>query len=186
MRRREQSGKGGVYIALFIAFIMISSVIGYLYTGDANGDPNLSYNGFSFTSTQQGWVTTINGQQRTFTYHPTEATAISLPLATISLLTQGQVYVSYNPNSTEVETLALAQFALIKALQEQNIPALPATTQPTAFNTTVITCESGKRALILEEASETKITAQNTCILAVGNPILIKDRILYGLYGVMQ
>ncbi len=189
MRRRDEKSKGGMYIAVFIAFIMISSVIGYMWGQNAPDvqTGSSTYNEFSFIKTQNGWSTKIDGITTEVRFHPAEVEAISFSQNEHALLLKGPIYVSYNPLDENVEMLALAQFELANVLAKKNIQVIPSMSEKNEFGITLANCDTKGTVLLLDfDNATTSITTSGTCIQAKGNPLEIKDRILYDLYGIIK
>ena len=65
MVRKEKKSKLGAILVFFIAFIMISSIIGFIYSGESD---TFKYKDIKFTRTQNEWSAVINNRKMVFNY----------------------------------------------------------------------------------------------------------------------
>ncbi len=88
--------KGKMFIAIFLAFLMIFSIAGIIGSS-INSNPSSTtevYNGFTFTQGTQGYTTTVNDQKASFAFLPRQLEYISTIKPKI---TGEKVYLSIDP-----------------------------------------------------------------------------------------
>ena len=191
MARKEKKSKRNTFLVIFIAFIMVSSVIGFLYSGETN---KFKYKKMKFTRTENGWSTLINNQRLSFTYFPTEVEQIELnPEILTAISNKPEVDTTSELNDTFSEEIALAQYDMAFALNKMNIYLRQGFTTNNSFNTPIITCEGSTRAvpvIYFKQSNQTKISLENDCIIAEARNnidiLRIKDRLLYSILGIFQ
>lgn len=190
MARKEKKSKWGAILVFFIAFIMISSVIGFLYGGQRN---QFKYKDLKFTRTQNQWTTIINNQKLIFDYFPAEVEQINLSSDIItSLLNKPEIDTTSQINDTFSEEIALAQFNMALTLNILNVYIRRGFTTNNTFDLPIITCEDATIAipiLYFKQSNQTKITLENNCIIAEARDnfdiLRIKDRMLYSMLGII-
>ena len=189
--RKEKKSRWGAFLVIFIAFIMISSVIGFLYSGETD---TFKYKDLKFKRTQTEWYTTINDQKLTFNYFPSEVEQIELSeeITTI-LLNKPEIDTTSDLNDTFSEEIALAQYNFALTSSNLNIYIRRGFTTNNTFNLPIITCEDSTFAVPIihfKQSNQTKISMNNSCIIAEArNNIDIlrtKDRLLYSILGIIR
>jgi len=187
--KKEKKDRKTQIITIVIGALMVLSVLGYIWSGSPE---TLNYKGFKFQRTSEGWLTKFNGNNYYFTYHPTQLEQIKLENSTIiKIKNSPQIYLTYNPKNKYPEYVDLARFELAKNLFENGIYIKnAATTNSTTLETA--SCELNKTLMIiqLEENNETKIIDDGNCIrlqaLSGMDFLALKDRLLYGFYGIIK
>lgn len=190
MVRKEKKSKWGAILVFFIAFIMISSIIGFLYGGETD---TFKYKDIKFTRTQNQWFTTVNNQKLTFDYFPTEVEQIELNQdITTTLLNKPEIDTTSKINDTFSEEIALAQYNMALTLNNLNVYLRRGFTTNNTFNLPIITCKGATFAvpiIYFKQSNETKITIEDNCIVAEARNnidiLRIKDRLLYSMLGIM-
>ncbi len=182
-----------MWIGLFIAFIMVFSIFGFII--DFAIQPTtqkMEYGEYTFTSTKQGYRTKVNGNEMLFLFFPGDLEYYTLTDETKQLL-QAPVYtVTYDPNSTIAPNLAEAQYYLEQQLQ--NIKyierALTNNTDTTLPQKTCTDATTAQPVIELLEANVTTIVTEGTCIkVKSSDPYDLyrqTERIIYHILGVMQ
>lgn len=188
--RKEKKSRWGAILVFLIAFIMISSVIGFLYGGETD---TFKYKGLKFKRTQTQWYAAINNQKLTFDYFPSEVEQINLSREIItSLLNKPEIDTTSEINDTFSEEIALAQYNMALTLNNLNIYTRRGFTANSTFNLPVLTCKDATLAvpiIYFRQSNETKITMENNCIIAEARNnidiLRIKDRLLYSILGII-
>ncbi len=188
--RKEKKQRWGTVLVAFIAFIMISSVIGFLYGGEID---TFKYKDLKFKRTGIEWFTTINDKQLKFDYFPTEVEQINLSdEITTLLLNKPEIDTTSKINDTFSEEIALAQYNMALTLSSLNIYARRGFTTNNTFNLPIITCNDSTSAVPVihfRQSNETKIILENNCIIAEARTnfdiLRIKDRLLYSILGII-
>ncbi len=181
---RKQWFAGGFLIA-----IMVMSTLGYVLGSSADTTLSVKYNEYTFKNTKNLWTAKVQGKERMFAFLPQD---VGIDNASILQLISSTpvLAVSYDPNSTLVESLAEAQYRLEQEISSPTI--IRGITQPTG-NIAVITCKNASTTipvLILQEGNTTRFSQDNNCIIAEAiseaDVARITDRILYTFLGVMS
>ena len=66
------------FMVYFIAFIMVSSIFGIMFSGYNQTSSTLTYNGHKFTRENNYWSTKVGGNKVTFDYFPEEVDYINI------------------------------------------------------------------------------------------------------------
>ena len=179
-------------MTILLVFFMVSSVFGVIFYGFTSNEQKQKYNGITFSLTSRGVEGKIAGKRELFSYFPADVLDIELPDDIKNSLTEAQaVYITYNPNSSSVQEIAIAQYKLQDFFSNQNKYAITAMTKDGPLPT--ITCENASAfvpVVELKEAESTTITSSNNCVLIeVGTDFdyeRIVDRIRFALLGVIE
>lgn len=188
--RKEKKSKWGAILVFFIAFIMISSIVGFIYSEQDN---QFKYNKIKFTKTSTEWRTTINNQQLTFDYFPSDVEQIELgdDVAT-ALLNKPEIDATSELNDTFSEEIALANYNMALTLNKLNIYVMGGFTTNSTFNLPILTCKDATQAvpiIYFKQSNQTKVTLKNSCIIAEAKNnidiLRIKDRLIYAMLGII-
>jgi hypothetical protein len=190
--RKEKKSKSGIIMALIIAFIMVGSILGYVSIG--RQDNQFKYNGIKFTQTSNQWRTTINNQQLTFDYFPSDVEQIELSNDMVTaLLNKPEIDTTSDLNDTFSEEIALANYNMALTLNKLNIYVMGGFTTNNTFNLPILTCKGSTQAvpiIYFKQSNQTKITLENNCIIAEAKNnidiLRIKDRLLYSMLGIIK
>lgn len=182
-----------MWIGIFIAAIMILSGAGFLWKG---GDStNLKYNGFSFALTQDNrWAADIGGQQILFYRHPSELENINMSPESADILRNTKmIYVTSDPDDLLKDAIGLSEFDMKDIMEKKGIYFVYAFTKENQFNKTIITCSNATRSvpvIFMEYSNQTEILYDNNCITLGANSdfnmLMLRDRLLYEMLGVMK
>jgi len=184
---RKEKNYTIIYITIFIALIMILSVIGFLWSG---GDSSqYKYKKHSFSYQNGDWTTRINNKVLLFRYLPDEMANLTIPPETSSLLNNARMaYVSYNPDEKS-EEMGLAQYNLAMNLETDTRFLVNAFTAPNENNISVITCSNATAfipvIILKKNENNNSITLNNSCIVLEGRPLFVADRLVYDVYGII-
>lgn len=183
-----------VVIVYFIAFIMIFSIGGFIITFNTPVSSE-RYNEFAFVRQGSLWITTINKVPIPFHYHPEQIVFYDIDQSIIDRLKNTKaVLVTFDPNSTSVQTLELVRFEL-----REDFPRLfnifvgeGILKEDPLYNLPIITCENATEfipVITFEENNLTGIEMEDNCIIIKGineEFLKMKDRILYGMLGIIE
>lgn len=180
--------KGAIYVAIFIAFIMVTSIVGFFYGGSE--EERFSYNGFLFERVGEKWVTTVDGKRIDFDYLPNDVNYVNLSEeAKMTIINSKMIYITYSQNQSNLEEIALAQFSLSQRLSELNIFLQSALAEENEFGLAVIDCQNATAfvpVIKFKWSYKDEIIINDNCIVLDGNPSKLKDRLLYGIYGIIK
>jgi hypothetical protein len=188
--RKEKKSKWGAVLVFFIAFIMISSIVGFIYSGN---EGQFKYNGIKFIQVYNQWRTTINHKQLTFDYFPSDVEQIELTSdITTALLNKPEIDITSELNDTFSEEIALANYNMALTLNNMNIYLRSGFTTNNTFNMPILTCKDATSAvpiIYFKQSNQTKITLENNCVIAEAKNnidiLRIKDRLLYSMLGII-
>ena len=187
-KKHKEKDKKGTALVLFIAFIMLTSTIGYVFKGGTKE----KYNDFSFSiRDDQRWHTKINGMQMSFKYFPADLEAINLSTNIIDRIkTTNMIYFTHDPENRYREEIALLKemfWPYFKIYADNGL------TLTNNFNLPIVSCDNATMTLpviYFKESNQTGFYLDNNCIiceLRSGEDFTaIKERLLYSLFGVME
>jgi hypothetical protein len=189
MRTKNKKNYAGVFVSLFIAFIMVTSILGYIF-GDSDTRTS-KYKDIKFTLTTQGWTTKINGAIYHFTYTPTDIESINMS-DEIALSVPTELDVTYDYNSSYRQDIAGAIFELATILSKKNIYVRQGFTSNTSYNFPVINCTHSSQfvpVVYYMESNRSSISQQGNCIIVQSQDrnffLLYSDFIAYKILGIM-
>ena len=193
-RHHDRADKTKKFMVYFIGFIMVSSVFGVIFFGFSSGGAGAKYNEFKFFNRGNFWSVNIDGREAMFTYFPTELELIPAESNAIdSLKNKIQIDVTSDFNDTFAEGIALAEYQMGITLSNFNVFARNGFTNQTKYNAPIITCSDATNfvpVIYFAKGNATKIYMEGSCVIAqAGNHadvIRLKDRLVYGILGVIQ
>lgn len=193
---KEKKEKKNWGLILFIVFIMIGTSVSFVFFGFSPATEKVKYNGFSFTYLPKDniWITKINGRIAAFSFLPTDInTSFLIDDSINKLIGKFEIDSTSDANSRFKEAIALAQHQMALTLGEYNIYVRKGFTTNNSFNIPVITCNDASLnvpILYFKYGNTTSIHSENHCIIAEASSntdfIKLKDRILYGIFGVIK
>jgi len=191
-KKNKENNRIGLGAVIVIVVLMLSSTIGYVFKGDSKE----KYNDFSFSRTDDGiWHTKVNGKQLAFHYFPSDLNNINLSSEAVDIIkNSNMVYFTYNPESRYREDIAMLSFELTNILwQDFKIYATNGLTKNNTFNAQIIDCNNATitiPVIYFNESNQTEIYLNNNCIVLNGRTgidfLVLKERLLYGLFGVIK
>lgn len=190
MRRQKSKKTSQIILVVLIAFIMITSVIGFIWSGAQK----IRYNKFSFEQKETGFATTINDKEVFFSYLPQDVENIKIDAEIIARLAKTpQIDTTSDFNDTNNDAIALVQYNLNQVLDPFfTIYLRQGFNTNNTYNRPVITCENAKKVPVLyfKTSDKNNISYTDSCILIESQEavdfIKIKDRLLYSLLGVIK
>lgn len=190
MKQVKEKKRWGLMI--FLVFIMIGTSFSFVFFGFAPSEDKIKYNGISFIKNGNIWVARINGKEAAFSYLPKDAESV-LAFDDFSRILQNKLEIDTTSdiNSTFSGAVALAQHQMTLTLANYNIYLRKGFTTNNTFNLPIVTCNdatSNVPVVYFRNGNVTKISVKNNCIIAdaASDFIRVKDRLLYGLFGVIK
>lgn len=192
MREKKEKRKWG--LILFIVIIMVGTSFSFVFFGFSPATEKVRYNGFSFVRNNNIWVAEINGKGAAFSFSPSEVEGIpALDSSFKDLQGKFEIDTTYDLNSTYKESIALAQHQMGLTLAAYNTYLRKGFTANNTFGMPVITCGDATLnvpVVYFKHANATRIHTENNCVIAEASTtadfIKVKDRLLYGMLGVMK
>jgi hypothetical protein len=184
--REKKEKRSRTLMAILVTVILGASTAAYALMETSSVEKK-SYNGFTFTMTQNGWQAK---KMDFFTrYLPSDVENITVPSLNLSYFS-GNVYLV----AIGSEEMGAAT-ELLRTLQiEKVILSCTAKDENTAFcsDLPIKSCadaSSGNNVIIFESANETSVSYNNYCLSVKGeseNLVKASDRIIFSLYGIMN
>jgi len=192
---KESKERKNWWLIIFIVFIMVGTSFSFVFFG-IQQDEVVKYNGIKFVNNpaQNIWIAKINGREAAFSFLPSEAENINMSYdISQRLQNKFEIDSTYDLNSTFRESIALAQHQLGLTSAQYNLYVRKGFTTNNTFNLPVVTCSdatSNVPVVYFKHGNTTNIHADNDCIIAEAATnadfIRIKDRLLYGMLGVIK
>lgn len=192
MKPKKEKKRWGLIV--FIIFIMIGTSVSFVFFGFSPAAEKVKYNGIAFTRFADRWEAKINGNNAAFSFLPGEAEDINMSYdVSQRLQNKFEIDVTYDLNSTYKESIALAQHQMGLTLATYNIFVRKGFTANNTFSLPIITCKNSTLnvpVVYFRHGNVTNINLNNNCIVAEAPSnadfIRVKDRLLYGMLGVMK
>ena len=192
MKQKTEKRKWG--LIFFIVLIMIGTSFSFVFFGFSGVEEKVKYNGITFAKFPDRWETKINGRQAAFSFLPGEVESISvLDDSFRALQNKFEIDATYDLNSTYKESIALAQHQMGLTLSAYDIYLRKGFTANNTYNLPIITCNNATQnvpVVYFRQGNSTSIHSENNCIIAEASTnadfIKVKDRLLYGIMGVMK
>ena len=180
-----------LFWTLFIAFIMVSSIAGYMWFGSEN--PEFEYNGHKISRDDYGYNYVKDRTEFRFTFFPSELEELANQ-TDLSKLKKQMFYITFDPNSKLTEAVDILRFEFSKELPEINVFMAEGimVNESDVYDLPLIDCSDATEnvpVIKLVEGNETKISENDNCFTIEAknayDVIKIKDLILYSLLGVI-
>lgn len=198
MRKEKKDGWKQRIVVYAIAFIMISSIAGFIY-GNQNQNQKYNYNGYKFIKKADEfgnsiWVTDLNKKEARFNFFPTEVIDINVSGDIINKLSNVlEIDLTSSFNSTNAESIGLASYEFSQEMGfHYNKFIRTGFIENTTYNLPIISCNEATNlipVIYFVEGNETLIYQEGDCIIAqtrlAVDSVKIKDRLLYGIYGII-
>ena len=192
MKQKIEKRKWG--LILFIVIITVGTSFSFVFFGYSRVEEKVKYNGIAFTKFPDRWEAKINGRQAAFSFLPGEVESISaLDDSFKTLQNKFEIDATYDLNSTYKESIALAQHQMGLTLSAYDIYLRKGFTSNNTYNLPIITCNNATQnvpVVYFRQGNATSIHGENNCIIAEASTnadfIKAKDRLLYGILGVMK
>ncbi len=187
-KKHEKKNKIGFWLALFIAFIMLTSTIGYVFKGDSKE----KYGDFSFSrGDDQRWHTKINGKQLAFNYFPSELERINLSNEIIDKIKNtNMVYFTHDPENRYSGDIALLKEMFWPYFR---IYANSGLTVNNTLGLPIVGCNNATNTLpviYFKESNQTGFYLDNNCIIyelrSEDDFTALKERLIYALFDVIE
>ncbi len=192
MKKKDKGFNKKLIMPLFIVFIMVMSVFGFMW---GSSRKKMEYNGFKFIQLENGgFMLKIDNSKVIFNYYPSELEWLNTTKGIKDLFNTPMVYVTYDPNSTHAETIAQIHFNIAQLLDEtKGIYVQNAFTSETEHDIPVITCKNATLSVPvvkIEKANTTEITLEDWCVVVKAKDkqemFGAYERLLYSILGVME
>lgn len=190
--RKFLSGK--VWVSILIIAIMVLSTAGFLL-GRGGESSSLSFNKHTFTKESNGYYTNLNGKNVRFDFFPAEINETFADKGAIDRIKNTKmIYMTSNFSGKYAQTEEEIKYELsIRLAKEFSIYATSGFTTNTSYKTMTVSCANATQftpVVDFREGNSTGIRLEGNCVVVEGNSasgfIALKDRLLYGMYGIME
>lgn len=194
-RKPKGSNNAKIIITIFTGLIMITSIIGFL--GNGNDDPNaVLYGNYSFSQVQGTWITQVNDQKTVFYSSPYDAEKFNITQDAIQAIKNSPaVYVTFDPEIKDIQYIDIARFDLAEDLKNKfNIVMLSGiSSMSTVYPLEIIDCNNATAkvpVIYFKEGNKTEVSYFGNCLVLEAPSsqlnLRLKDRLMYGLYGIIK
>ena len=192
MKKSDDKKYMKILMSIFIAFIMITSILGFMVNRSTS--QSYSYDGYKFTLTDKGLSLVINKKEVFFDFLPQEVEVIDFDTRITDRIKPAKMfYLTYNLTSENSEAMGETVYDMKTTLQDFDIFVQLAFTNQTDFNVPVITCADATSfvpVVHLKEANETRAYIESNCIVLESSSdsdfLRLKDRLIYGFFGILS
>ena len=195
MRKTRDEGNGKKIMVYIMAILMVGSVFGVVFFGfSGGGGTSLEYGKFKFVNKGSFWSTIVDGREALFTYLPGDVEPITVDRGIIDgLKNRLEIDVTSNFNDTFAQQISLAGYNMGITLNNFNVFVRQGFASENDYNFPVITCEDSSNfvpVIYFKSSNETNVYLENNCIIAEASRQddveMIKDRLVYGMLGVIE
>lgn len=188
--KKKKIKKEAIWTAL-IAFIMVSSIIGFMYVGE--DEPEFIYKDkYEFVRRNNVFIYEQDNQEFSFRFFPSELEELSNG-TDLSNLKKPMFYITFDPETELVQSIDLSRFELANELPSLGVYVSQAITDESEiYNLPVVNCENAtmnEPVLKFEEGNETGITEEGYCFIFTAkndyDVAKLKDIIVYTLLGIL-
>jgi hypothetical protein len=186
--------KKRLVISLFIVFIMVSSVIGYMF--GSGGAEKYEYNDHSFIKRNNNeWLLKYNGENLIFNLFPEQVEDIEVNFDVSEALGgKAEIDTTFDPDDELAEAIALAQYTFSEVITKTSDSfVMVGMTEENEFDLPIINCEDATDkvpVLYFKKSDSTSVELEDNCIIIEAKSAIdilaVKDRILYGLLGIIS
>ncbi|MEM2121208.1 MAG: hypothetical protein QXU20_00930 [Candidatus Woesearchaeota archaeon] len=191
--------KTNLVTALLLAFLMITSIAGYM----SNRNPLnvVRYNKFVFRQEQDmygnfKWYSKINGKTLIFDYNPKQVESINVsPVIRDRILSSNYVILTFEPSDRfTMNYFDRARYDFGSVLYERGINVASAIANTSDdYDLPIITCTNSTQqipVIYMFKGNKTEIRMENDCIVLECfenyEILALKDRLLYSVLGVIN
>lgn len=193
---REKKSKAGMYLAIFIAVVMVGGIGGIIVSKPA--DSEYVYGKYPFMSKNNMWVTKINKKEVAFYFLPDQVSHFEVSESAFEIFKNSQgIIFTFDPeinSTTKLQALDIFRFeivdAIINSYKGKQI-GFAATKNTSLYELPVVTCENSSYyfpVMFIDYRNETSIKLINDCIIVSAkdekNLLGLMDNLKYRIYGV--
>ena len=191
---KEKKEKKKIGLIIFIILIMVGTTFSVFFYGFSAPEEKTKYNGYTFERSNDIWLSKINGNYAAFSFLPKDVEDIKTYKGfEEKLRDKFEIDVTSGTNATNIQSISLAVYQMGLTLEKYNIYVRQGFTASNSYKAPIIQCMNATQnvpVIYFEYSNETQISLRENCIIASAKSqvdfIKLKDRILYGLLGVMQ
>lgn len=187
--------KKKIVISLFVIFLMVSSILGYMF--GRSGVERYKHNGHSFFKRNNEWILDSEESELSFDFFPDQVGNIEMDFDAADILQdKAEIDMTSDPESEYAEAIAVSQFKFQQNIMEysDSFVLLGMTGKDDEFNLPVVTCEDATEEIPViyfkkSNTSNIKLAGDNCIVLEAKDEIdllRLKDRLLYDYFGIIK
>ncbi len=181
---KETSSKKNMFFVLFIALIMITSVLGFVMRGDSSNS-SYEYNGYDFIKVEGKWVIYIDDKYFSFDYLPSEVSDVDVGNFELG---SGKIYIAYLPAEKD-SVIEYNMLRLYDIIQYRGVlPVFACTGEDGCPDIPVVTCDNENKVIRFKKLDDYGVAIEDNCVILRGEGTdltKVTDRFIYHLLGVM-
>jgi hypothetical protein len=179
---------------IIIGGLMVASVFGIMFSSYNDPGEENTFGDYTFERTNLGWVTEINGNRVVFDYLPSDVEEINISKQAVDVLAGAKVmYITFNPNSENIQALELMRFEMLGAFEQMfgMYSLVGITEENQAYQQPIVDCGNATAMLPvihIIESNQTSVQLDNSCVVLEVEDYsasALKDRLLYGMLGII-
>jgi hypothetical protein len=179
-------------MTVFIVVLMVGSVIGYMFGRD--GEESFDYNGYKFFRRGNKYILKVDRTELGFDYFPFSVVDINISTEILNKFSNKiEIDSTYDNNSKWKEGIAVAQYDLERYLNKVGAFFVRGLTTENEYGMPIIVCENATiiiPVIYFKESNQTNVWVDKECIIIEAKNdadfMRIKDRLIYGLLGVIK
>lgn len=191
MKERKEKKRWG--LIAFMVVVMIGTTFSFVFFGFSGVNETIGYKGIKFVRVVDRWEAKIQGVVAAFSFLPSEVEDIKVQQDIFKKLqNKYEIDATSEVNSTFKEAIALAEHQMGLTLSNFNVYLGKGFTN-SSYNFPVITCNASTDnvpVVYFRQANSTRIYSEGKCVIAEAPTnsdfTRVKDRLLYGILGVME
>jgi len=186
----EKKSRKGLYLALIIAFLMVTSIAGYVGNKDSDSE-QYKYNKHLFVKVNNGWLTTVENRQVFLNYGPKELENLSVDKVLLNELNNAQkIYISFNPDNEIERGVYELQNNVFPLISTQMVRACTDDVEGCEDKLIKNCSDASQYTMIIsiKRLNETKAVYNNNCLDINGDGddlIKIIDKVILRLLGII-
>jgi hypothetical protein len=189
---------GKMIMTILIVIVMVSSVIGFVFSDIAMGGQTtnaLSYNGFKFKQTSNGYQASINGKSLLFSYLPSNVDFMPLNSTVLELLGASRMaYITSDSRSENAIAMGGFSYTVGESLAAEKSYGVQSFTANNSFGKPVVTCQNATQYVpvifIQDSPYASEIFMEGNCIIVNATSSAdierLGNRLAYGILGVIR
>ncbi len=197
--KAEPKNKAGMYMAIFIAAVMILS-IGGVFLSNPDADYDYSYGGYNFRNSNNLWITKIDGRELVFYSLPEQVVNLDISKQAVDMIKNSYgLIITSNPVQAPVsrlQALDLFKFdftnSYLKVYPEKKI-GYAFTQKVNSSKIPAITCGNSTYlfpVINIAFSNETNIKVDKDCIIVSAadeySLLSLLDYLRYSMLGILE
>jgi len=192
MRKKESGFNAKILLPLFVVFILVTSMFGYMF---GSSKTRVDYNNHKFYQTETGnYILNSENIRIEFNNFPENLEWINATSGISTIFSTPMIYTTSNPESSQKNTIAEISFNLGQLLEETNqIYILNSFTSEGDHTLPIVTCANATFSvpvIEIKKSNSTEIIKEGTCVILKARNrqemFMAYERLVYIILGVME